>query len=106
MDALKPIFFLDLFIKKVKILKEASSFNNIFAKNNLAIIYRHGYNDKIKKNIGAAIEYLNEANGIKSHVVVKFNLKYIYIYEELSDNRFEIAIKLLVESSILGFQPS
>ena len=41
--------------------KEASSFNHNYSKNNLGIIYKNGFGDEIKKNIGYAIGYFDEA---------------------------------------------
>ena len=40
---------------------EASSFNNQFAKNNLGIIYKHGSGEEIKKKLGNAIVFFEEA---------------------------------------------
>ena len=47
--------------KSIHYYKSISSFNNKYAKNNLGIIYKNGFNDIIKQNIGLAKEYFNEA---------------------------------------------
>ena len=47
--------------KAIQYYKKASSFNNEYAKNNIGVIYKHGFNNEIPKNIGASIIYFNEA---------------------------------------------
>lgn len=44
-------------MKAIHYYKEASSFNDNFAKNNLGIIYLKGFGDEIAPNIGLSIEY-------------------------------------------------
>lgn len=78
--------------------KESSSFNNQYSKNNLGIIYKHGFEDKIKSRIGNAIEFFKEAIHQKNDYLSMYNLAHIYIYESIKQDEDE-SIKLLIKSS-------
>ncbi|KAK8841493.1 hypothetical protein M9Y10_027112 [Tritrichomonas musculus] len=87
--------------KSIKFYKEASSFNNFFAKNNLGIIYKNGFKNIIKPNLGLAIEYFNEAyknndNNIK-RLIPLYNLAHLYLYNDSIDNNNNKSIKLLIQ---------
>ena len=60
--------------------KEASSFNNNYAKNNLGIIYKHGYGDKIKSNIVNSIVYFEEAIRQKKKIFCRCITWHIFTY--------------------------
>ncbi|KAK8892245.1 hypothetical protein M9Y10_029468 [Tritrichomonas musculus] len=78
--------------------REASSFNDRFAKNNFAIIMKNGYNDR-NPNLGYAVILLKEAIKL-GDVVAMFNLANIYWQNEKSKK----AIKLLIKSSLKDFK--
>ena len=78
--------------------KEVSSFNNQYTKNNLGIIYKHGY-DEIKGQSGRAIIYFEEAIRQKNDYLSMYNLAHIYIYDKLIKGDINKAIELLVRSS-------
>ncbi|KAK8880742.1 hypothetical protein M9Y10_003429 [Tritrichomonas musculus] len=80
----------------VRFYKEASSFNNQYAKNNLGIIFR---DNEFKKDIGLAIEYFKEAIKQQDDVLAKFNLAHIYIYEEAVKKDFDEILELLISSN-------
>ncbi|KAK8883485.1 hypothetical protein M9Y10_042577 [Tritrichomonas musculus] len=82
--------------------KEASSFNHFYAKNNLGIIYKHGFGAEIQPNIVLAIEYFNEAIHKSNDMICMYNLAHLYFYE----NKENDAIDLLIQSCKLGFHPS
>lgn len=92
--------------KAIHYYKNASSFNNKCAKNNLGIIYKNGFEDIVPKKIGLAIEYFNEAIIKKKDQVAMFNLANIYLYDENIKTNVDMAIDLLVQSAIIGFKPS
>ena len=77
--------------------KEASSFNNQYSKNNLGIIYKHGY-AKIEKNLGKAIEYFGEAIRQKNDFLSMYNLAHIYMYDETIKQNLHKSIDLLIRS--------
>ncbi|KAK8880547.1 hypothetical protein M9Y10_003227 [Tritrichomonas musculus] len=76
--------------------KEASSFNNQYSKNNLGIIYKHGYNE-IKGNIGNAIVYFEEAIRQKDDYLSMYNLAHIYMYDASTPDLSK-SIDLLIRS--------
>ena len=78
--------------------KEASSFNNQYAKNNLGIIYRYGY-DNVEGKTGNAIEYFKEAIRQKEDYLSMYNLAHIHIYDEKIQGDINKAIDLLIRSS-------
>lgn len=82
--------------KAVKYFKESSSFNDLFAKNNLGVIYKNGYGNEIKQSIQNAIIYLNEA---VDDPVAMFNLASIYFYYKPIENSIDESIKLLIQST-------
>ena len=86
--------------------KEASSFNNQFAKNNLGILYKNGFDEKIKQNIPLAIEYFNEAIKQKNDYVSMYNLAHIYIFDCSNANDQNKAEDLLIRSAHQNFVPS
>lgn len=77
--------------------KEAISFKIQYAKNNIGIIYKNGY-DKIKRNIYAAQEYLGEAIREKNDYLSMYNLAHIFLYDEQYQN-IDKSIELLCKSS-------
>ncbi|KAK8899133.1 hypothetical protein M9Y10_001434 [Tritrichomonas musculus] len=92
--------------KAVHYYKEGSSLNDQHAKNNLGIIYKNGFHDKIQPKIGLAIEYFEEAISQKSDGVAMYNLSNIYIYDERVNQNIDKSIEMLIKSSNQGFQPS
>ncbi|KAK8843573.1 hypothetical protein M9Y10_024630 [Tritrichomonas musculus] len=85
--------------------KEASSFNINYAKNNLGIIYKHGYGESAPKRLGSAIEYFEEAIRQGNDYLSMYNLAHIYIYEENINQDINKLIDLLIKSSE-KFDPS
>ena len=83
----------------IKYYKEASSFKNQYAKNNLGIIYKHGCDKQVKYRIGNAIEYFKEAIREKNDFLSMYNLALIYIYDETVTKNSEESIELLIRSS-------
>lgn len=82
-----------------KLYKEASSFGSNYGKNNLGIIYKYGYDEKIKKNIAYSIEYFEEAIRQKKwFIIYVYNLAHIYIYDKEVKQDINKAIKLLILS--------
>ncbi|KAK8834437.1 hypothetical protein M9Y10_018146 [Tritrichomonas musculus] len=79
--------------------KEASSFNIHYSKNNLGIIYKHGFGDKIKKRVGDAIVYFEEAIRQKNDYLSMYNLAHLYIYDETVNGDINKSIELLIKSS-------
>ena len=53
--------------KAIQYYKEASSFNNQYAKNNLGIIYKYGYDD-VDGDVSISIEYFEEA--IRQKIII------------------------------------
>ncbi|KAK8865464.1 hypothetical protein M9Y10_011012 [Tritrichomonas musculus] len=78
--------------------KEASSFNIQFAKNNLGIIYKHGYY-KNERRLWNAIEYFKEAIRQKNDYLSMYNLAHIYMYDDSIKCDFNKLIELLINSS-------
>ena len=78
--------------------KEASSFNNQYAKNNLGIIYRYGY-DNVEGKIGNAIVYFEEAIRQKEDYLSMYNLAHIHIYDEKIRGDLDKAVDLFIRSS-------
>ncbi|KAK8892772.1 hypothetical protein M9Y10_030014 [Tritrichomonas musculus] len=78
--------------------KEASSFNNKYAKNNLGIIYGYGY-DNVEGQAGNAIVYFEEAIRQKGDCLSMYNLAHIHIYDEKIQGDLDKAIGLLIRSS-------
>ncbi|KAK8846996.1 hypothetical protein M9Y10_019570 [Tritrichomonas musculus] len=77
--------------------KEASSFNNQYSKNNLGIIYKHGYRE-IKGNVGNAIVYFEEAIRQKNDYLSMYNLARIYMYDSTIKQDLNKSIDLLIRS--------
>ncbi|KAK8839289.1 hypothetical protein M9Y10_032221 [Tritrichomonas musculus] len=90
--------------KAIHYYKEASSFNNQYSKNNLGIIYKHGYNE-IKGNIWNAIVFFEEAIRQKNDYLSMYNLAHIYMYDSTDNQDLNKSIDLLI-SSMSEFQPS
>lgn len=85
--------------KAIFYYKECSTRNNIYAKNNLGLIYKYGEGNI--KNMGNAIEYFNEL--IKKHDgVAMYNLAHIYFYGEYVDVDLNKSISLLINSAHYG----
>ena len=91
-------------LKSINYYKNASSFNNQYAKNNLGIIYKYGYEKKIEKNIGLSITYFKEAIQQKYDIVALYNLAHIYIYEIQSEKSIDDSINLLLGSSLQFYE--
>ena len=85
--------------KAIRYYKEGSSFNDQYAKNNLAIIYKNGYKDEIQANIENAIVYLKEAIRQKNDILSMYNLANIYLYDKDHEKNIDEAIELLFNSS-------
>ena len=83
--------------KAIHYYKEASSFNNQFSKNNLGIIYKHGYNE-IEGKTGNAIEYFEEAIRQKNDYLSMYNLAHIYMYDATIKQDLNKSIDLLIRS--------
>ena len=92
--------------KSIHYYKEASSFNNQYAKNNLGILYKNGFKDEVPKQPDLSKEYFKEAIRQKKDKVAMYNLSLVYIYEDKTDESIDLSINLLIKSSILGFKPS
>ncbi|KAK8834388.1 hypothetical protein M9Y10_019120 [Tritrichomonas musculus] len=90
----------------IRFYKEASSFNNQFAKNNLGIIYKKGFEDKIKPRLGLSIEYFKEAIKQKNNAISMYNLGHLYLYENPIKDSINQSIDLLIRSLNEGFPPS
>ncbi|KAK8850219.1 hypothetical protein M9Y10_018343 [Tritrichomonas musculus] len=84
-------------IEAVHYYKEASSFNNQYAKNNLGIIYKHGF-DQIEGNASNAIVYFEEAIRQKNDILSMYNLAHIYIFDETIKGDINKSIELLTKS--------
>lgn len=70
--------------KAISYCKECSSFNNPYAENNLALIYKNG--DGVEKNIANSIEYLNGAFKIdKNNKAALINLSRMYFHGDGCD---------------------
>ena len=97
--------------ESIRLYKEASCFNDKYAKNNLGVIYSSGI-DGIPKNTCLAKEYFNEAIRQSGDIISMFNLSNILLDEEENEiNERKIPknkeyFKLLIESSIKDFNPS
>ena len=63
--------------KSIYHYKEASSFINRYAKNNLGILYKHGYGKDIAKNINFAMVYFDKAIRYHKDKVSMYNLAHI-----------------------------
>ena len=92
--------------KSIKHYKYASSFNNIYSKNNLGIIYKNGIGNEISKNIGFAIEYFNESIQRWEDKLSMYNLAHIYIYEYKTNEKINESIELLIRSLNQNFGDS
>ena len=86
--------------------KEASSFNDQYAKNNLGVIYKNGFNNELKPNINFAIELFNEAIHQSNDLLSMYNLASIFIFTNNIITNDEKIIDLLIKSFISGFYPS
>lgn len=92
----------DIF-KAISLYKDASSFNDQYSKNNLGIIYKNGFGNKIKKTISNAIVYFEEAIHQSNDIVSMYNLSHLYIYDRPIKNSIDESIKLLIKSYSRGF---
>ena len=81
----------------VHYLKEASSFNNQFAKNNLGILYKHGFEEEVPQRISQSIEYFEEAIKQKGDYLSMYNLSHIYFYDQSIKQNFNL-LDLLIKS--------
>ncbi|KAK8842949.1 hypothetical protein M9Y10_025815 [Tritrichomonas musculus] len=92
--------------KAIHYYKEASSFNNQYAKNNLGILFKNGYKDEVVKKVGLSIEYFKEAIRQKDDEVSMYNLAHLYFYEDPIKDSIDKSIELLIHSIEKGFQQS
>ncbi|KAK8881199.1 hypothetical protein M9Y10_003931 [Tritrichomonas musculus] len=92
--------------KAIHYYKEASSFNNPYAKNNLGILFKNGYKDEIAVNLGLSIEYFKEAIRQENDEVSMYNLAHLYFYEDPIKDSIDKSIELLINSIKSGFQQS
>ena len=83
----------------IKYYKEASNLNNVYAKNNLGVIYKKGFDTVIEKNLGGAIEYFQEGIHQKNDIICMYNLAHKYFYDEPNENSLDQSIDLLIKSS-------
>ena len=86
--------------------KEASSFNNQYAKNNLGIIYKNGLGNEIPKNLGFAIEYFDEAISRFNDELSIYNLAHLYLYEDETKEKIDKSIELLTKLLKTSFFPA
>ncbi|KAK8850242.1 hypothetical protein M9Y10_018367 [Tritrichomonas musculus] len=92
--------------KAIHHYKETSSFNNQYAKNNLGIIFKNGFENQIKRNLGLAIEYFKEAIRQKNDKIAMYNLAHLYLYENIRDDGIDESIQLLINSALQTFSHS
>lgn len=64
----------------ISFYKEASSFNNQYAKNNLGVIFKNGFEDKIKKQSANAVIFFEEAIRQKKKIIYQCTIWHIFIY--------------------------
>ncbi|KAK8871415.1 hypothetical protein M9Y10_007141 [Tritrichomonas musculus] len=91
--------------KIIHLYKEASCFNNQYAKNNLGVIYKNGISG-INKNLSLAKEYFKEAVAQKNDAVSMFNLSNLLLNEEQETKDYKKVIELLIGSSRQGLMIS
>lgn len=84
----------------IQFYNNGSNLYDPYSKNNLAIIYRYGFKDIVGKNIHSSIEYLREAIKRKEEFITEYNLAHIYLYEKISDDSIDEALKLLLNSEL------
>ena len=95
--------------KAIHYYKEATSFNHLLAKNNLAIIYINNFDDGTNKNIFYAIELLKEVIKNKKdekNLISMFNLAHLYIFKYPNKDKINEAIDLLFILSNKFFYPA
>ena len=93
--------------KSIEYYKLASSFNNEFAKNNLGIIYKNGFENIIQKNIQYSMIYFKEAIFQKNNMIAMYNLAHLYIYDDVLNNEnINKSIDLLFKLLKYKFVPS
>ena len=92
--------------KAIHYYKEASTFNNQYAKNNLGILYKNGYKDIVEKSLGLSIVYFEEAIPQKDDKVSMYNLAHLYFYEDSIKDSIDKSIELLIHSNEKGFLQS
>ena len=91
--------------KIIHLYKEASCFNDQYAKNNLGVIYKNGISG-INKNLSLAKEYFKEAVAQKNDAVSMFNLSNLLLNEEQETKDYKKVIELLIGSSHQGLEES
>lgn len=84
-------------IKAVHYYKNASSFNEPHAKNNLGIIYKYGFGQDIKQSIELAIIYFTEAINKSNDILSIYNLAHIYIFIDKTKEKIIESIDLLLQ---------
>ena len=90
--------------KSIHYYKQASSFSNQHAKNDLSILYRHG--KEVKRNLWYPIELLKESIKQSDDEVAKYNLSHLYLCEENIKYEYDDMIEMLIESITQDFSPS
>ena len=91
--------------KSIHYYKEASSFNNQYAKNNIGFFYKNGFTNEIPKEPEYALIYFKEAIDRKKDKVAMYNMSHI-IFENETDKSNDFIIDLLIKSSNFDFEPS
>ena len=91
--------------KSISLYKKASNNYNSHAKNNLGIIYKHGF-EGIGKNLILAKEYFEEAIRYENNSVSMYNLANLLIDENENDHEYSKPIKLLIDSASQYYYPS
>ncbi|KAK8837500.1 hypothetical protein M9Y10_036497 [Tritrichomonas musculus] len=86
--------------KAIHYYKNASSFNIKYAKNNLGIIYKHGYKGIIEPNSSNAIVYFKEAIAQSNDFLSAYNLAHIYIYDDAIKQNLDEAIDILSNPNV------
>ncbi|KAK8852714.1 hypothetical protein M9Y10_017703 [Tritrichomonas musculus] len=80
--------------KSISHYKEASSFKDQYAKNNLGVIYKDGFGE-FGKNIGLSIEYFTDGIRKYNDLLSMYNLANMYLHKELIKNSIDKSIELL-----------
>ena len=74
--------------------------------NNLGIIYKNGFGDEIKPNIGLSMSYFEEAIRQKNDMIAKYNYSHLLIYDIQNKEKLKVAIELLISLFDQNFQPA
>ncbi|KAK8836492.1 hypothetical protein M9Y10_037752 [Tritrichomonas musculus] len=91
--------------ESIHLYKEASVSKETYAKNNLGVIFQHGFN-AIEKNIVLSKEYFTESIKESNNAVSMHNLANVLLDEGEEDElneKFNESIDLLIKSSLCNF---